>query len=722
MTLLPNLAARSVRAVPLAAAAVLVTYGLLRSSGEFGLILFVAILVLGGALIAWARSGIAAARSAGSTALGVLLCVPGLLVLFFSFSSGGFFPDSVATGAVALAVLLVVRLGLADNALAPYGPAALIPLGGIVGLAGWALLSQVWSHAPGRADVAFDRDLLYAVTFALFASVGRTRERLAWAVRGLVLVMAGVAAVALLSKVAPDILATTYDPQSSGRLEYPLTYWNALGVFCAVGAVLSLHLAAADERRLVRVVAAGALPVLGATLLLTYSRGGLAVAVIGLVLYAVLGRPRGLFSALVAAAPTTAIAMKAAYDATLLSSATPTTPAAIQQGHHLGVVVIGCLVAAVVLRAVFLLLDGLLEGDRSPLDRVTAVQRRRTALGLAVVAVVVAVALGAPGALETRWNQFVGQQAVPSSPLIRQRLASTSNDGRIDLWDIALNTFDAHPLDGTGADTYEIAYYEHRKGTSVVVNAHSLYIETLSDLGLVGLGFVALFVLGTLVGLAPFRRGRDRALYAALFSAGVTWAVHAGVDWDWQMPAASLWFAALGGLALARPDWRRRTVDIRNSLRTLVVGLVVVVAGVLPALVLASQLNLGDAAQAYGSGNCASADQLARQSLQVLGTRAGPWQIEALCGIRANRYGAAETALRGGLAKDPQNWQLQSALAAAIAAHGGDGRAAAAIATRLNPLDANLAVLAHALAARPSAKTRAAGRAFLTEQSLIESG
>jgi hypothetical protein len=74
---LPNLAARSVRAVPLAAAAVLVTFALLRNSGEFGLILFVAILVLGGALIARARSGIAAARSAGWTALGVLLFVPG---------------------------------------------------------------------------------------------------------------------------------------------------------------------------------------------------------------------------------------------------------------------------------------------------------------------------------------------------------------------------------------------------------------------------------------------------------------------------------------------------------------------------------------------------------------------------------------------------------------------------------------------------------------------
>jgi O-antigen ligase len=700
----------------------LVTYGLLTSSGELGLILFLAILVLGGALVVWARSGLAAAHSTGGTAIGVLLCVPGLLVLFFSFTSGGFFPDSVATGAVAVAVLLVVRLGLADNPLASYGPAVWLPLAGIVGLSGWGLLSQVWSHAPGRADVTFDRDLLYALTFALFASVGRTRERLSWAVRGVALVMVGVAAVALLSKVAPDVVATTYDPASLGRLAYPLTYWNALGAFCAVAAVLCVHLAAADERRLVRVLGAAALPVLGATLLLTYSRGGLGVAVVGLVLYVLLGRPRGLLSALVATAPTTAIAMKAAYDATLLSTAGPATPAATHQGHHLGLIVIGCVGAAVVVRGVLLLLDAFLEGERSPLDRFKTVQRRRTGLGLAVVAVVLAVALGAPGALATRWNQFVNQQTVPPAPLIRERLSSTSNQGRIELWKIALNTFDSHPLDGTGADTYAIAYYEHRKGIDVVDNAHSLYLDTLAELGIVGLLLLALFVLGTLAGLAPFRRGRDRALYAALFSAGLAWALHAGVDWDWQMPAASLWFAALGGLALARPDWRRTTAGVSASLRALVVGMAVVAAAVLPALVLASQLHLNNATEAYSAGSCTRADQLARQSIDILGTRAGPWQIEALCDIRAERYGRAEAALRSGLAEDPHDWQLQSALAGAIAAGGGDGRSAAAIARRLDPNEATLEVFAQAIAAGPSARARAAARVFLSQQSLIDSG
>ena len=722
MTSLPTTTARFARLLPLVVAAGLLAYGLLSTAGALGALLLVVILILAAMLAVWARGADAAARTVlGSTATGALLCAPALLVVFFSFSSGGFFPDSVALGGLAVGVLLVIRLGLAGRPLAAIGPGALVPLVGLAGLAGWALLSQLWSHAPGRATIGFDRDLLYLLTFALFASVGRTRERLTWALRGVALVMTAVAAVALLSRVAPDVLATSPDPLSNGRLAYPLTYWNALGVFCAVAAVLCLHLTASDDRSGIRVLSAGALPILGATALLTYSRGGLAVAVVGLAVYAVLGRPRGLLSALVATAPATAIAVKDAYDSTLLSSGDPTAPSAVHQGHHLALVVLGCVALAVVVRAVLLILDRLLEGERSPIDRYRGAFRG-AAVAASAVAVAAALALGAPAAVAHRWDQFVNQQIVPPAPLLRSRLSSSSNQDRIELWTVAINTFDAHPIDGTGAETYEIVWYAHRQGVEVIANAHSLYLDTLSDLGIVGLAFVALFVLGTLVGLAPLRRGRDRALYAALFSAALAWSLHAGVDWDWQMPAASLWLVALGGLALGRPGWRGTTGATAASVRAFVAGAAVVGACVFPALVLASQVRLNEATAAYASGNCARADKLAQSSLQILGTRAPPWQIEALCAVRAGQFTRAQTDLRRGLATDPEDWQLEAALAAATAAAGSDARAEAAVARRLNPNDPDVLALAQALASGPSAKARRAARAFLSQQSLIGSG
>jgi Flp pilus assembly protein TadD len=188
------------------------------------------------------------------------------------------------------------------------------------------------------------------------------------------------------------------------------------------------------------------------------------------------------------------------------------------------------------------------------------------------------------------------------------------------------------------------------------------------------------------------------------------------------MPAASLWRAALGGLALGRPGWGDTTGATWASVRAFVAGAAVVGACVFPALVLASQVRLNEATAAYASGNCARADQLAQRSIEILGTRAPPWQIEALCAVRAGQFARAVTDLRRGLAKDPEDWQLQAALAAATAAGGSDARAEGAVARRLNPNDPGVLALAQALASGPSAKARRAARAFLSQQSLIGSG
>jgi hypothetical protein len=711
-----------IRALPLMAAAGLTAYGVLMSAGLGGLALLAVILLLIAALAACARRpGVSATAALGRMGATAILAAPAVMIVFFSFSSGGFFPGSVAIGALAVAVLLVARLGLAAKPLDSFGAGALVPLVGLAGLAGWALLSQLWSHAPGRAMISFDRDLLYLLTFALFASLGRTRVGVSRALRGVVLAMTAVAAVALLSRVAPNILATSPMAEATGRLAYPLTYWNSLGAFCAIALVLCLHLSADDDRLGVRVFAAGALPVLGTVLLLTYSRGALAVAIVGLVVYAVLGRPRGLLSALLAGAPTSAVAIRVAYGDTLLSSATPTSGAALHQGHRLAIVVVVCVAVAIVLRAFLLLLDGRLEGEDSPIEGHWRALRN-SALGIVAVAVILAIVLGAPGAIANSWRQFVDQPVLTQGTLVRSRLSNASSNGRIELWTIAWDAFLAHPIDGTGAETYEVYYYEHRTNTSVVVNAHSLYMETLGDLGLVGCSFLLLYVLGTLVGVAPFRRGRDRALYAALFAAGLTWALHAGVDWDWQMPAVSLPFAALGGLALARPAWRGGAPTKRASARILCLGAIVAAAGAAPALVLASQISLTEATSAYGAGNCASAEQYARRSIDALDMRAPAWQIEALCSVRAGRYGRAEAELRSGLAEDPNDWQLESALAASVAATGADARPEAADALRLDPVDPNVQALARALSRGPSRHARSAAIAFLSQQSLIESG
>ena len=64
-----------------------------------------------------------------------------------------------------------------------------------------------------------------------------------------------------------------------------------------------------------------------------------------------------------------------------------------------------------------------------------------------------------------------------------------------------------------------------------VRDAHSLYLETAAELGLVGLAALLALFGGVVVAA---RRARTPAAAAAL----AAWAVHAGVDWDWELPGA----------------------------------------------------------------------------------------------------------------------------------------------------------------------------------------
>jgi hypothetical protein len=85
-----------------------------------------------------------------------------------------------------------------------------------------------------------------------------------------------------------------------------------------------------------------------------------------------------------------------------------------------------------------------------------------------------------------------------------------------------------------------------RRITEEPSNAHSLYLETLSEVGIVGFGLLVLFLasfVAAAVTLGSRSRGLDRVHGAAATAAASVWLVHAGIDWDWQM-------ASLTGIGL----------------------------------------------------------------------------------------------------------------------------------------------------------------------------
>lgn len=624
-------------------------------------------------------------RSETSLPTIALLLLPGALIVYLSFNAGGFFPNTVAFVAMIVAAVCVLRVGGAKAPFEGLSRNVAIAGGALVLYAGWTLLSAVWSDATSRSLIEGDRALLYALVLLLFGSIGWSAARLQWLVRGLVAGIVVVGTIALMSRILPHVWPTSADIVSD-RLSYPLTYWNALGLLVGLGMIFCSYLTTSlREPRLVRVLAAAPTPVLAATLLFTFSRGAIAATILGLVAYVVVARPRGLLTGLLAVAPPTALALIVSYDADLLATTTPTTPAAVSQGHHVAAVIAACVVAAVVLRLLGLVIEGWLADLRLP--RIGRPVKAGGSVAVAVAAIAIAVALGAPGSIDHQYHQFVNGKSTGSASDFRTRLTNPANNGRLDQWDVALDSFERKKLDGNGAGTYALLWASGRPEPRTVLDAHSLYAEVLGELGIVGFALLMIALGAIVIGMAARARGRDRSVHAALFAAALAWAVHAGVDWDWEMPAVTLWLFAAGGMVLAAPAGSRRGVLEAAPWLRAAVAVPLIAIAVLPSLLLISESRITQSAGRYNAGNWRGAISSAGSAISALGVRPEPYWIRAFCEAKLGRRARSVQDMQSAIDRDPHNWRYRYGMALVRGAGGLDPRRAIAQATSMNPLE-----------------------------------
>lgn len=634
-------------------------------------------------------------RSAGARAATGLdaatALIPAALVLFFSFQAGGYFPGATGIAAAVLAVALALRVTLGQRPFAAVtGPVA-VAAGALAGYAAWVLLSASWSGAPARALIEFDRALLYLLAFLLASTVAYRQRRLARAVRALVLAIYAVCAVGWATRVAPDRFEASVSAVPE-RLSDPLTYWNGQGLIATLGILLATHLAcSAQERRWWGAAGAAAVPLLASTLYFTFSRGAMLALAVGLIAYVVLLRSRGLLLGAVAVLAPTAVAVVVSFDADVLASDGYQSAAAVAQGRDVVLGIALCTLAAWMLRlAVARWLERRVEGIALPPRARRPVRIAATAAALAVL-VAVPVASGAPAALERQFDRFMQGGVSGSTDDQRTRLLNPANNGRVDHWRVALDAWRSDPLRGTGAGTFEVQWYQQRTTDVNVSDAHSLYLDTLSDLGIVGLALLMaalLTIVGGVAGRAVRRRptGGDRSLHAAVAAAMVAWGVHAGLDWMWELPAVTAWLFALGGFALAGrvpdagPSAPGRSVRVA-------VGLGLLVLAVVPVQMARSQEALEDGVRAFRAQprDCSRVIGHGLSSLSSLGSRPEPWELIAYCDVGEGELPLAVQAARNAVARDPQNWVYRYALALVQGAAGEDPRAAARRALELNP-------------------------------------
>src|SRR5439155_237033 len=173
-----------------------------------------------------------------------------------------------------------------------------------------------------------------------------------------------------------------------------------------------------------------------------------------------------------------------------------------------------------------------------------------------------------------QWQAFKRYQNTPASSHLLH-LGSY----RYDIWRVAVHEFEHHPLAGIGSRGFGPAYLQERRSPDTPARAHSVELDALSELGVVGFALLACALVVPLVTLARRLRGRDAAATAA-FAGAVYWLVHASVDWIWTVPACGLPFWLLVGVGCSGGE--RRQLGSRAALPAAAVAVVIAVIAFVP--------------------------------------------------------------------------------------------------------------------------------------------
>jgi hypothetical protein len=576
-------------------------------------------------------------------------------VLGLAAAQGGYFPTSWGWASLPLLWVVVIALIVRDGLGLTVHERLF--LGALAGLGGWIALSAVWSVAPAQSVLEVERFLVYlaAVVAVLLLSDGRSTRRL---LAGLLASISLITLFSLLTRLVPDRFGV-YDRTAVYRLAEPIGYWNGLAIFAVIGALIAFGFAGRARSLWARAASAGAIVVLLPTLYFTFGRAAWLALGAGLVVAVAVdpGRLQSIASLLVLAPLPAAAVILASRESGLTHAGTPLARAA-HDGHRVALAVVLLAAGNAALAVALALL-----ARRTDMPRTV-----RTAFAVSVALVVVLTVAGlfarygGPATLVKKGYTTFKAAPPRTSSNLNNRLLSFSGNGRADLWRVAWHEAQSHAVLGAGAGTYERYFLRHQPASvSRVRDAHGLYIETLAELGPIGL---LLLVAALAVPLAALPRARRHPLVPAAAGAYAAYLVHTGVDWDWELPAVTLAGLLCGTAILLSARETKSPAPVSTPTRFVTAATAVVVAG-FATVALLGNTALSRSEAAREDGKLEQAATQARRARTLMPWSSRPLEALGRAQVAAGALPAARRTLRRAISIDDGDWRLWYELAGA---------------------------------------------------------
>jgi len=602
--------------------------------------------------VAWTRVKAAQTTLLRDAVVGIAVAAA---VFALSYANGGFAPTTRAYAGIAAWWLLGVgaAFGIA-SARSGIDRLALAALGLLAAFDIWILISIRWASDAERAFVQFNQVALYVAVLGIAIVAGRRVPGQA-VVAGVALALSGVAVVALVSRCFPSTFGlqpgSTILLPLKNRLSFPLGYWNGLGIAVALAYPLLFSIMVSRRSRVASALAALPLPVLAAVMYLTSSRGAFVAAAVAVVAFVLLTPKRWpVLVALVVAGGAGAVSVAVLVRKTALVNGDVDTPLGVHQGHHAAVWIgIACVVTALAWAV-------LVEAGRrlpSPPRRVG----QATAFVI-VVLVAAAIVLAHPVA---KFDEFKSNAAIANThgTNTTNHLLASSGSGRWQFWGAAVSEFRAHPLNGGGAGSWEAWWLQHGTLPGVFTQyAHSLYLEALAELGIVGLLLLLSAVVVAVVGAVRSALALESGEIAAAAACGIAFFAAAAYDWVWQLAGIAVVGVGMLGFALgAIPSTRSSAAGRLGALRP-ALALVAVAAIVPQYVVLAAGSHLRNSETAFNARDATRARSEALAAKAIEPWAASPYLQLGLVSEAQGNYAAAAHWLDEAIRRSRRDWTL----------------------------------------------------------------